>query len=289
MTLSGQKIMILAPAKINAFLEVTGRRSDGYHEIRTLFVPVSIYDRIEMTMTSGAVTVRCTSKLVPEDENNLAARAARLFFQESGIRSGVDIDIEKNIPVAAGLGGGSSDAASVLKGLDNFFGNPFGYEALCRLALLIGADVPFFIKGVPSLAEGIGEVLYPAPLLVPYSILIVNPGIPLSTAEVYKNLNLGLTKRKKENKYPALNQGLCDIKTILCNDLENPAIRLCPVIEDVKRTVADFGAEGTLMSGSGPSVFGLFSDSGKADMAADLIRRNKKWWAFRADMNLCPL
>jgi len=90
---------------------------------------------------------------------------------------------------------------------------------------------------VPSLAEGIGEVLYPAPLLVPYSILIVNPGIPLSTAEVYKNLNLGLTKRKKENKYPALNQGLCDIKTILCNDLENPAIRLCPVIEDVKRTV----------------------------------------------------
>lgn len=289
MTLSGQKIMILAPAKINAFLEVTGRRSDGYHEIRTLFVPVSIYDRIEMTMTSGAVTVRCTSKLVPQDENNLAARAARLFFQESGIRSGVDIDIEKNIPVAAGLGGGSSDAASVLKGLDNFFGNPFGYEALCRLALLIGADVPFFIKGVPSLAEGIGEVLYPAPLLVPYSILIVNPGIPLSTAEVYKNLNLGLTKRKKENKYPALNQGLCDIKTILCNDLENPAIRLCPVIEDVKRTVADFGAEGTLMSGSGPSVFGLFSDSGKADMAADLIRRNKKWWAFRADMNLCPL
>ena len=281
--------MILAPAKINAFLEVTGRRSDGYHEIRTLFVPVSIYDRIEMTMTSGPVTVKCTSELVPDDENNLAARAARLFFQESCIRSGVDINIEKNIPVAAGLGGGSSDAASVLKGLDDFFGNPFGYEALCRLALLIGADVPFFIKGVPSLAEGIGEVLYPAPMLVPYSLLIVNPGIPLSTAEVYKNLNLGLTKRKKENKYPALNQGLCDIKTILCNDLENPAIRLCPVIEDVKRTVADLGAEGTLMSGSGPSVFGIFPDSEKADMAADIIRRNRKWWAFRADMNLCPL
>ncbi len=285
---SHNKITVHAPAKINAFLEVTCRRSDGYHEIRTLFVPVSLYDIIEMVLTSETVRVRSNNPHVPDDETNLAARAARLFFKESDINAGVDIRIDKNIPVAAGLGGGSRDAAAILRGLDEYYGNPLGYETLCRIALSIGADVPFFIKHEPSIAEGIGERLSPAPPLLQYSILIVNPCIPLSTAEVYKNLNLGLTKHKKENKYPALNQGLCDIKTLLCNDLENPAMKLCPVIRDVKKTVSELGSEGTLMSGSGPSVFGLFSDREKADMAADIIVRTKKWWAFRADMNLCP-
>lgn len=284
----GKKIVLFAPAKINAFLEIVGRRSDGYHELKTLFIPVSLYDKIELDFISDGVRVFCSNEYAPSDENNLAAKAARLFFEKTGISSGLEIKIEKNIPVAAGLGGGSSDAATVLKGLNSFFGAPLGTQELCAMGLCLGADVPFFIHAVPSYAEGIGEILSPVEKLVPYEVLIVNPGVPLSTAEVYKNLNLGLTKCKKENKYPALNQGLCDIKRILCNDLETPAISLCPVIEEMKAFLTAQEADGVLMSGSGPSVFGLFSDADKANKAVGAIKTNTKWWACQVKMNLGP-
>lgn len=282
-------MILMAPAKINAFLEVTGRRSDGYHEIRTLFIPVSLYDRIELSFNEGGmIRVESSNSLAPSDETNLAAKAAGLFFEATGIGRGVDIKIEKNIPVAAGLGGGSSDAAAVLKGLNSFFGNPLGTDDLCGLALRIGADVPFFVHGVPSYAEGIGEVLSSAGNLLPYQILLVNPGVPLSTAMVYKKLNLGLTKLEKENKYPALNQDPCDIKEFLFNDLELPALELCPVIGEVKQKLSDLDAEGVLMSGSGPTVFSIYKDAEKADLAASYIRKNTRWWAFRVQMNLSP-
>ncbi len=283
-----KKISLLAPAKINAFLEVTGRRSDGYHDLKTLFIPVSLYDKIELDFISDGIKVFCSDDDAPSDENNLAAKAARLFFERTGIESGLEIRIEKNIPVAAGLGGGSSDAAAVLKGLNSYFGTPFGIRELCSMGLGLGADVPFFIHSVPSYAEGVGEILSTVEKLVPYEVLIVNPGIPLSTAEVYKNLNLGLTKCKKENKYPALNQGLCDIKKILCNDLEISAMSLCPVIEEIKSYITGQGADGVLMSGSGPSVFGLFSDADKAKKTADIIKADTKWWACQAEMILGP-
>lgn len=281
-----KKMILHAPAKVNAFLQVTNRRSDGYHEIRTLFVPVSLYDIIEIEFRAGEINVVSTDSLAPSDETNLAARAARSFFDKTGISSGLDIKIEKNIPVAAGLGGGSSDAASVLKGLNSFFKEPLTLDELCSLALKIGADVPFFVHGRPSYAEGVGEILSPAGSLVPYELLIVNPGVPLSTAMVYKKLNLGLTKCKKENKYPALNQGPCDIKNILSNDLETPALELCPVIGEVKKTLSDLGSDGVLMSGSGPSVFGIFTDADRADWSAGKIKKNTKWWAHRVQMNL---
>lgn len=286
--MKNRALKVKAPAKINAFLDVTGRREDGYHELKTIFVPVTLYDIVEITLVSEGIRVRCSNETAPSDESNLAAKASRLFFEKTGVVSGAEIFIEKNIPVAAGLGGGSSDAASTLKALNALFENILGEEELCSLALKIGADVPFFIKAVPAYAEGIGEKLYPVPDLVSYEILLVNPVIPLSTAEVYKKLNLGLTKCKKENKYPALNQGPCDIKDYLRNDLEAPAISLCPTIREIRQYLTGLAAEGILMSGSGPSVFGLFTDKKKAEAASISIKENTRWWACRVEMIHSP-
>jgi len=279
-------ITLFAPAKINGFLEIAGRRSDGYHELRTLFIPISLYDKIELFCISDGIKIFCSNTTVPSDETNLAAKAARLFFEKTGIKSGLEIRIEKNIPVAAGLGGGSSDAASVLKGLNSLFGSPLDARDLCNMALCLGADVPFFIHALPSYAEGIGEILSAVVDMVQYEVLIVNPGMPLSTAEVYKKLNLGLTKCKKENKYPALNQGPFDIKKMLYNDLEIPAISLCPVIGEIKSFLMGLDADGVLMSGSGPTVFGLFTEVDKADKAIVAVRANTKWLAYLVKMNL---
>ncbi len=280
--------MILAsPAKINLFLQVTGKRPDGYHEIFSLMCPIGLYDSIELTFEGEAMAVECNRPDVPEDETNLVCRAAKMFFDGLGVRSpGMRFRIEKKIPVGAGLGGGSSNAASVLKGLNSLSGKPFSLEKLQELGLGVGADVPFFILCKPAVATGIGEKLRLYPGLPEYKVVLVYPNIKVSTAHVYKNLKLGLTNCEKKLKNAIFkNQGF-DIRNHLCNDLETVAEQWHPEISQIKRTLRENGANGVLMSGSGSTVFGLFEREDEAKLAAGRLAEHKSWDVYAADMLL---
>lgn len=250
----------MSPAKVNLFLHVTGRRPDGYHELSTLMCGIGLYDRVAVELTDAGISLECAYPGVPEDESNLAWRAAALFLGAARCKGGCRIVIDKTIPPGAGLGGGSGNAATVLTGLNTLHGSPFDQKTLEEMALTLGADVPFFIRCAPVLATGVGECFEEVPPIRPYHLLIIYPGTGLSTAEVYKNLNLGLTKREKKIKSRLLNEGVIDPLRHLHNDLEPPALALSPAVRVAKKALETVGAQGVLMSGSGSSVFGLFID-----------------------------
>ncbi len=267
-------IRALSPAKINLFLRVTGKRADGYHNLQTLMCGITLFDTLLFDFDQSNIRLCCSHPEVPEDNSNLAWRAADIFLRNLGSVCGVKITIEKKIPVGAGLGGGSSNAATVLKVLNRYFGLKFSDDQLRDMSLEVGADVPFFISGRPAFAEGVGEKLQIVDHLKPFHVLLVNPGFSVSTATVYKNLNLGLTKcEKKTTKFPF--EGIsADIPEILCNDLETVTEKMFPDIARTKSQLIQLGAEGALMSGSGPTVFGLFSD---ADQAGKAYREFKQF------------
>lgn len=275
---------ILSPAKINLFLHVTGKRPDGYHELVSLMCCVGLYDTISLKLGTGKISVTCSDANVPEDETNLAYRAALLFFKTLKRNEGVEISIGKQIPVAAGLGGGSSNAASVLLGLNRHYGYPFSRDQLISVGLSIGADIPFFIFNKPAIASGIGDKLQPYKGLLKFKTLLVYPGFGISTAEVYKNLNLGLTKCKKKLRQFLLSNHAFDVGYHLCNDLESVVESKYPEIIAAKEALLSHGAEGALMSGSGSAVFGLFSDDDKALSAKHAIDQKKNWRLFLVDM-----
>jgi 4-diphosphocytidyl-2-C-methyl-D-erythritol kinase len=281
---------ILSPAKINIFLHVTGRRPDGYHNLFTLMCPIGLYDEVSLETDLEALSVVCSNPDVPDDETNLAYRAARHFLQQFASRhsmpqnSGLKISIKKRIPVAAGLGGGSSNAAAVLHGINHFFGNPFSVQELMAMGLDIGADVPFFLFGRPAVATGIGEVLEPFPNLNPYAVLLIYPGIAVSTAEVYKNLDLGLTNCEKKLKEVLLKHEAYDAAQHSCNDLESFTLSRYPEIRAAKKSLLNQGAVAALMSGSGSSVFGLFDDLQAASSAKHHLGEKKTWKLFLTEM-----
>jgi 4-diphosphocytidyl-2-C-methyl-D-erythritol kinase len=281
-----ESLELWAPAKINLFLAVTGRRADGYHDLFTLMCAISLYDRLTLRFGGPGIRVSCDHPAVPEDDSNLVHRAASLFFDRLGGPRGVAVHIDKEIPVAAGLGGGSSDAAAVLGGLNRVFGRPFAPEMLQRMALAVGADVPFFLRGKPALATGVGERLEPVADLVPYHVLMVCPDLHVSTATVYKNLNLGLTKCEKKLKQLHLKTERFDALYFLCNDLETVTIRNFPQINEIKKALLGLGAAGTLMSGSGPAVFGLFADAAGAGKALGRLSGRREWHVHLAEMLL---
>ena len=275
---------ILSPAKINLFLQVTGKRPDGYHDLFSLMCCVSLFDIVFLQFDTHKILVESSHPNLPLDETNLAHKAAALFFKTLGVEDGVKIIIEKNIPVAAGLGGGSSNAASVLRGLNLHYDYPFSRDQLCALGLRLGADVPFLLHQKPAFAAGIGEKLeaYTSPL--PYHVIIVYPGFRVSTAVVFQNLNLRLTKCKKIITRPFLKKTGFDVSLHLCNDLEAVTISKHPEVKSVKRQLIQQGALGALMSGSGPTVFGLFSDPAKACRAMQVLDRNSRWNTFSAEI-----
>ncbi len=275
---------ILSPAKINLFLHVKGKRSDGYHELFTLMCPVKLFDTVSLIFDADKTVVSCAEPDVPEDETNLAYRAAKLFFKTLKINECVEISIDKNIPVAAGLGGGSSNAAAVFLGLNRYYNNPFSRDELIDMGFLIGADVPFFIFQKPATATGVGEKLEICKGLPNFYILLVYPGFSVSTADVYKNLNLGLTNCDKKLKYPQLNFQDLDLEHYLCNDLETVTASKYPEIVVVKEELMRHGAKGALMSGSGPSVFGLFSDAEKAEKVKLFLAENDRWKVYLTEM-----
>jgi 4-diphosphocytidyl-2-C-methyl-D-erythritol kinase len=275
---------ILSPAKINLFLQVTGKRPDGFHELFSLMCCLDLFDIIFLQFGGKKIEIESSNLQIPLDETNIAHKAATLFFKSLKTTDGLNIRIEKSIPVAAGLGGGSSNAASVLSGLNQHYGFPFSRDELMSLGLELGADVPFFLFQKPALASGVGEKLEAYPGSLPYHILLFNPGIEVPTAEVYRNLNLGLTKCKKKITKLFLKQSGFDASLHLCNDLETVTISKYPVIESLKKQLLAHGALGALMSGSGPTVFGLFSDSHTAGEAGRAIGRNIRLNAYLADI-----
>lgn len=269
-----RRLAIRSFAKINLGLEVLGLRQDGYHELRTLFQSIDLHDDIVLTQRPRGIAVHCDHPLVPEGEGNLAARAASALARHAQVRMGADIRITKRIPVAAGLGGGSSNAAAVLLALDRLWGLGLGADGLQRLARRLGADVPFFLLGGTALGLGRGDEVYPLRTQVRAHIVVADPGRPASTAAVYRRLDESLTPR--ENSYTIFRFVSRDLEgkasfPVLSNDLEETALVEVPGLRAaVGRIRAILLRERCLLaslSGSGSSFFGLYDDLRRARRA----------------------
>ncbi|MFO7665397.1 MAG: 4-(cytidine 5'-diphospho)-2-C-methyl-D-erythritol kinase [Desulfobacterales bacterium] len=274
-------MQILSPAKINLFLHISGKRPDGYHELLTLMYCVTLYDILSIDTGYKNISISCTDPEIPTDEKNHAYRAADIFLKKIDKKEGVKIHIDKKIPAGAGLGGGSSNAAAVLSGLNNLFGNPFPLSEIMRMGLEIGADVPFFLFKKPALATGIGDKLEKYDFIMPYKVLIIYPGFGVSTKDIYNNLNLRLTNCKKKLKNDPFKRKFS--LELLCNDLETVTASRHPEIIEIKEALLKMGARGSLMSGSGSSVFGLFPDYNSAIIAKKALSMNCGWQVFLAD------
>ena len=267
-----QNHKIKAPAKVNIRLKVTGQRPDGYHELVSIMVPVGLYDILEIKVPWGnSIKITSNGYDVPLNEDNLIYRAAESFMARADIKEGILINLSKNIPVAAGLGGGSSDAASVLLALNKIFQQPLSESDMHCIASKLGADVPFFLISAPSLATGIGDILEPIPKWPELWYIIITPPIKVSTSWVYGNLKLELTTGEYDYILSILKNDGYNISQILENDLENVTSARFPIINTLKKLLVAVGAEGSIMSGSGPSVFGVFLSYEKAKKAVDTL------------------
>jgi 4-diphosphocytidyl-2-C-methyl-D-erythritol kinase len=280
-----ERISLRAPAKVNLRLDVLGKRPDGYHEIRTWICPISLADELHIEKVSSAqITISCTHPDLPLGEENLAHRAAALFLKEHALSGGAQIEIIKHIPMAAGLGGGSSDAAAVLKGMNILWDTNVPLDRLMELGAQIGADVPFFIFGKGAVMGGRGEQVIQPLLPLKLWVLLINPGLPLSTKQVYEEGKWGLTKDRGDNRISMPPQDLEKMATFLHNDLEGPALELLPTIGHVKECMIEAEANGVLMTGSGPTVFGLFAKASEAQRAARGLKMEEGWDSFVAHM-----
>ena len=267
-------IKILAPAKVNFYLQVVGKRPDGYHDLVSVMQALELADLVSIKRTGPGITLTCDSQEVPSGEANIAYRAAESVIREAGLDQGVEIRIEKRIPVAAGLGGGSSDAAAALRGMDLLFGLGIPAERLREMGRALGADVPFFLSWPSARAEGVGERLTELPPPAETWLVLVNPGFGVSTKWVYESLNLGLTNSidditLPQFRGPAYDAGL--LVSYLRNDLERVTAGRYPQIEEIKRRLVEEGALGAMMSGSGPTTFGIFSLRTEAERAAQRL------------------
>ena len=268
-----------APAKVNFRLDVLRRRPDGYHDLRMIMQRIGLCDEIDISLSeTPGIRVSCGKEGVPEGPGNIAWRAAALLLERSGREVGVEISITKNIPVAAGLGGGSSDGATVLMGVSQLLGLGLTEQELMEIGVTLGADVPFFIFRKTALAEGIGERLTAVEGVPAVWLVLVNPNVHVSTAWVYQNLQL-TTERVAANM-PLFYRTLDDICALLSNDLEPVTIGSFPVIGEIKAELVAAGARGALMSGSGPTVFGLFAGEEEARRAAAAIKAGHDWFTI---------
>jgi 4-diphosphocytidyl-2-C-methyl-D-erythritol kinase len=267
-------LRVPAFAKINLALEVLGSREDGYHELRTLFQTVDLHDDVDLAPRKRGIVVRCGHPLVPTDERNLAHKAATGLATFAGVSAGVEITLTKRIPVAGGLGGGSSDAAAVLLGLDRAWNLKLGPAGLHPLARRIGADVPFFLMGGTALGLGRGDEVYPMARQVRAHVVVVDPQRPVSTAAVFRRIDESLTPR--ENSYTIFRFVSRDLEgreafSILANDLEEAALAEAPDLREPVRRIRGIlvgsGCFLAAMSGSGSTYFGLFDDSRRAGRA----------------------
>lgn len=266
-----------AYAKVNLGLDVLRKREDGYHEVKMIMQTIGICDELIISTSADTVGVNLLADVdtLPLDGTNLIVKAANLMMEKYNIKQGIDVKLIKNIPVAAGLAGGSSDAAATLRGMNRLFGLGLTEEELCRLALKIGADVPFCVHGGTYLSEGIGEKLTKLEDVPQCTVLVAKPNFGVSTGYVYANLHVDKIK-----KHPDMdkviecvnNKDLKGIASNMENILENVTIHDYPFIQVIKDIMNDFGALNSLMSGSGPTVFGLFDNKANAERAAVALR-----------------
>lgn len=282
--LSSGRVEVRARAKINLGLEVLGRRTDGYHELRSVMWAVELADRVTLSTGEQGISLECEAPGVPNTPDNLAWRAAELVRRETGTVSGLRIRIDKRIPVAAGLGGGSSDAAAVLAGFQCLRGRRLAARRLGPLAVALGMDVPFFLGRSPALACGRGEVLRPVRTGGDLSLVLVNPGFPLATREVYGRLeprDYGDGQRVAALA-AALRGGVRAVAATVTNGLERAAARLWPGLAEVKAALLEAGCLAALMSGSGPTVVGV-APSGRAALRVRDALGARPWrlWVTR--------
>lgn len=265
-------------AKINLGLDVIRRREDGYHEVRMIMQTIQMYDQLEMEKKNiPGIDLTTNLSYIPVNENNLVYKAAKLLMDQYHIREGVSIDLNKFIPVAAGMAGGSSDAAATLVGMNKLFHLGLSKEELMKIGVKIGADVPYCIMRGTALSEGIGEKLTPLSPMPSCYILIGKPGISVSTKFVYTNLKLN-----EHTKHPDIDgmlqalkqQDLRGITDRMENVLESVTVPAYPVIEEIKNHMKEHGALNALMSGSGPTVFGIFDDKKKAEFSCEKLKES---------------
>lgn len=263
-----------APAKINLCLDVISKRKDGYHDLEIIMQTISLYDEIELEKAEK-IALECDKPHIPTDCRNTAFRAAEEFFLYTKISGGCQIKIKKIIPDGAGLGGGSSDAAEVILGLNSIYNTNLKEEEMLKIAAKIGADVPFFILKGTCVAEGIGEKLTKIENNTDPYIIIYKPDFSISTKWVYENLKL--QKNDGNEKFETIKNALKsnDIKTLsrcLFNKLEDVSIYKYPEINMIKKQLEEYGAEGALMTGSGSAVFGIFADKNTAEKTLEKLK-----------------
>lgn len=275
----GNKIELKALGKINLGLDVLGKRENGYHDVRMVMQTIYVYDNVTIQKTKeSGIVVNTNLFYLPTDENNIAYQAAKLLMDEFQIQEGVTITLDKHIPVAAGMAGGSSNAAAVLVGMNQLFGLGLSMEDLMDRGVRLGADVPYCVMRGTVLAEGIGEILTPLPPLPKCYVLVAKPGISVSTKMVYERLDAS-----KIEKHPdidaiiaGLKQGnLEQVAMSMGNVLENVTIELYPEINQIKQKMLEAGAINAMMSGSGPTVFGIFKERKLAKAAQKELREER--------------
>jgi len=273
-----QKIVKNAYGKINLGLDVVKRLPNGYHEVRMIMQTVDICDVLTFTKRDEGICLRVDKEELPTDGNNLICKAAKLLLETAGVTGGVDISLEKHIPIAAGMAGGSTDAAATLLAINELYELGLSVQELQAIGVKIGADVPYCIQGGTALAEGIGEILSALPAPPDCYLVVAKPDIDVSTKFVYENL-----KANELEVHPDIDgmitclqqKDLEGIAKRLGNVLETVTIPAHPIIAQIKETLLEAGAMNALMSGSGPTVFALFSDQNMADMAADRVREQR--------------
>lgn len=273
--MSDKTIRREAFAKINLGLDVVRRLPNGYHEVRMIMQTVGICDVLTFRKAASGIQLVVDNEELPTDGNNLICKAAKLLLESAGIEGGVSITLEKHIPIAAGMAGGSTDAAATLLGINELYEIGYDVDKLKELGVKIGADVPYCIQGGTALAEGIGEVLSPLATPPTCHLVIAKPDINVSTKFVYENLRANELESHPDidGMIEGLEKG--DLKAItdrLANVLETVTVPAYPIIDEIKQTMLDAGAEGALMSGSGPTVFGIFTELEKAKQAAKRIK-----------------
>ncbi|WP_039945551.1 4-(cytidine 5'-diphospho)-2-C-methyl-D-erythritol kinase [Thermicanus aegyptius] len=268
--------MVTAPAKINLTLDVLGKREDGYHEVKMVMTTIDLSDRLTlMKARDGGIYVASSAGAIPTDERNLAHQAALLLKREFQVKEGVRIYIEKNIPVAAGLAGGSSDAAAALKGLNQLWNLGLNFEQLAQVGARLGSDVPFVLYGGTSLATGRGEVLTPLPSPPPSWVVLAKPPIGVSTSEVYGKLRLDQIKERPDHERMLRALAEKDFSGVVAsmgNVLETVTFTLYPEVKKLKERMIRFGGEGVLMSGSGPTIYTLVRHESRAFRVYNALR-----------------
>ena len=267
---------IKAYGKVNISLDVVGKREDGYHLLSMIMQNIDLYDEIEVEKQECGIILECNKSYVPVDNRNLAYKAAEIFKERYDIVDGVKINIEKNIPVSAGLAGGSTDAAAVLKVMNKLFNVNATEEELMELGLKLGADIPYCIHGGTALCEGIGEIITPIKPFRDNIVVLVKPAFGVSTKEVYKNFNLEKVKQhpKTAEIINAIeNDDLNFVASNMKNLLENVTLRKHKILIKIKEEMNACGAINSMMSGSGPTVFAFFDDMLKAQRCFEKMKK----------------